>query len=375
MRLNTPGVLALVAIVALAGCTGFAPNATPGSGPGADTPETGETIDNADDPDEAASTGTVRFYVSDERNAIGDFEHLNVTITGVGFQAAGDTDGDDEETPENETATPTATNDTDAPGDNETEMPDENETDVPEDDESGEWIEYEVEDRTVDLTRLQGDNATLLSEFDVPTGNYTKVFVHVDGINATLENGESANVKLPSEKLQLTQGFTVEANGSVDFVFDITVHKAGNSGKYILTPVISESGIDVPIEDVGDDRNEDAKEERDEEDEESDEGTEDESDNAENAERDEANDALNATFVGPVEPGGEATIRASANGAPVANATVAVDGETVGMTDATGQLSFAVPEDAEELEVEIESGDAEAELETEFEDAPPAPPV
>lgn len=54
------------------------------------------------------------------------------------------------------------------------------------------------------------------------------------------------------------------------------------------------------------------------------------------------------------------------NGSAVANATVEVNDEVVGKTDADGRLAFAVP-DAEEVEAEIEHGDAEAELAGEFE--------
>ena len=65
-------------------------------------------------------------------------------------------------------------------------------------------------------------------------------------------DGEQADVKLPSEKLQLTKPFTVEADSSVSFVFDISVVKKGKGG-YNLLPVVSESGVngkDVDVEEV-----------------------------------------------------------------------------------------------------------------------------
>jgi hypothetical protein len=370
--------IAVATLVVLAGCSGFAPGA--GDRPTAESP----TADGGAEatPGDVTSTGVVQFYVSDEKNAIGDFEHLNVTIEKVGFQRAEEDDEDedeDEEETENatrtteptavnettmtttgaSTGTPTAnatsaatatattpTNATVTEGPEETE-PEEDESED-DDDEAGGWTEYDVENRTVDLTRLQGDNATLLSAFDVPEGSYTKVFAHVSEIDGTLENGETVNVKLPSEKLQLTKGFSVEANESIDFVFDVTVFKAGNSGKYILKPVISESGTDVPIEDVGDDRDEDDRddEERGEE---------------------ERDDELTASFVGTIEPGANATVRVTANGSAATNATVYLDDEIVGTTGDAGEVTFGVPGDGEEIEVTIESGDAEAELEAEFE--------
>ncbi len=158
-------------------------------------------------PTTATTGGTVSFYISDEKNAIGDFRHLNVTISRVGFERTGG--------------------------------------------ESGGWVEFSAGNTTLDLTTLQGENATLVNAYRLPNATYGKVFVHVSEVNATLENGEHVRVKLPSEKLQLNDNFTVTDGSEVNFVFDITVVKAGNSGKYVLKPVISESGTTVPIEPTG----------------------------------------------------------------------------------------------------------------------------
>jgi len=278
--------------------------------------------DGSSDGGTSDGSGTVTMYVSDEVNAIDEFEHLNVTITRVGFHqadAGNETDGGNETDAGNETENETAA------------------------DGGGEWVTHNVSNRTADLTQLQGANATRLADFDVPDGEYDAVFVYVSNVNGTLENGEQVRVKLPSEKLKLNEGFTMGANGSVDFVFDITVTKAGQSGKYVLQPVVSESGTDVPINDV------DAEDEREDD---------------ENPETDDS--ALNASFVGDVTPGENATLTVTWNGSAVANATVEVNDEVVGETDADGRLAFAVP-DAEKLEVTVEAGDAAAELEFEFE--------
>lgn len=45
-------------------------------------------------------------------------------------------------------------------------------------------------DVTLDLTELQGANASLVDSFEVPNGTYTKVFLEVSRVNATLKNGE-----------------------------------------------------------------------------------------------------------------------------------------------------------------------------------------
>ena len=162
-------------------------------------------------------------------------------------------------------------NDSDEDGEMEEDEDGETEGDEGDDSESRDgWVTHDVDSRTVDLTQLKGDNATLIDSPELPAGNYSKVFVYVSDINATLTDGSSVNVKLPSNKLQLNKGFTLEPNGTVSFVYDITVFKAGNSGKYILKPVISESGPDKRVDDVDDRSDEREGDEEQEEDDEED---------------------------------------------------------------------------------------------------------
>jgi hypothetical protein len=231
-------------MLVLAGCSGGTP------ADGGASPEDG-TADGEDGTegmtDDSSTTGTVEFYVSDKPSRIDDFRHLNVTIDRVGFYRAES---------ETETATATATNATVSTVANDSDDTEANESESDEDgsddsENSGE-LTRDVDARSVDLTRLRGPNATLIGTPEIPAGNYTKVFVYVDSINATLKDGSTTNVKLPSNKLQLTKGFELEPNGTVQFVYDISIFKAGNSGKYILKPVISESGADQEIESVDD---------------------------------------------------------------------------------------------------------------------------
>ena len=243
--------------------------------------------------DSGSGTGTVNFYVSDQPGAMEDFDHLNVTVTEVTFVSA---DGNETTKDANE---------------------------------------------TVDLTRLDGANSSLVEQYDVESGDYEKVFLSIGEINGTLENGDSATVKLPSERLQLNQNFTVGDGEDVDFVYDIMVTKAGDSGKYVLRPVASESGTDVPIERVDDDEMDDG----------------DDSDDG-----DDAPDVA-AEFVGNVTAGENATVSVTSGDEPVEGATVTYDG-TDYTTNADGEVTFAVPEDAEEVEVTVEHDGAETELET-----------
>ncbi|WP_302082246.1 DUF4382 domain-containing protein [Salinibaculum rarum] len=260
MHRQTLLTLLTAAMLVLAGCAGStggdgSPSVDETDTPGDEVAQTGDT----------GSTGTVEFYVSDDPGQIDDFRHLNVTISQIGFKQSGDADDEAEnetETPENETADETTTdNTTTADGglatDSQSDTHEsENETAGQEgdDDKKGgdDWITRDVDSRSVDLTQLRGDNATLLDSPELPAGNYSTVFVYISDINATLADGSSTNVKLPSNKLQLNKGFTLEPNGTVSFVYDITVFRAGNSGKYILKPVISQSGPDQTVRNVDD---------------------------------------------------------------------------------------------------------------------------
>ena len=327
----------LAVALLLAGCVGGqgGPTASPVSGDAGtttlaesttagETTNTGTTAEGTTGDAETTGSGggatAVNFYLSDEQNAMDDFAHLNVTVSEIGFQRAG-----------------------------------------------GGWTIREVDRRVVDLTRLRGANATRLGTVPVENGTYETVFVHVAEVNGTLTNGEQVRVKLPSQKLQIHQSFAVGANESVDYVFDISVFEAGKSGKYILKPVISESGTDKEIESVDDERPDGGEERDDKKDDEknaNDEAGEDEKAvSDESAPEDET--ALNATFVGNVTRGGNATVSVTRNGTDVVNATVSVNGAVAGETAADGTLTFAVP-DADELEVEVETENGSAELERTF---------
>jgi len=404
------GALAMAALLVLAGCS----SAVPGSNTQVQTTE-------ADGGDGATTDGStsadLTFYVSDRPGAIEDFEHLNVTITKIGLhktsgddgaddgdetESANDTTADDAnadavqtttvedpnettvtmtttESTETETetedseATETETEDSDETeteesDETETEESDETETEESEesDDSEGDdaenegWVMKDVDNETVDLTKLKGANATAIGNLSVSAGEYDKVFVYVSDINATLENGESVNVKLPSEKLQINKAFTISENSSPDFVFDINVHKAGGSGKYILRPIVSESGTGDQVEIEKVDKNgkpenpgANGKDKGDDDDETESEVEDDDSD----SER-----TLEATIQGAVRAGEDVTLAVTDGDGAVANATVTVNGEAVGETNADGTLTFEVPDD-DELEVTVESDDAEVELE------------
>ena len=192
---------AVVVIIALIGYFGlrpvFFPPGTipqPGPTPVAPSPQPGPApIIPSPQPN---PEGNFVFLISDDVNAIADFASFNVTISKIGLLPSGDTD---------------------------------------------QWLEFEPEVNEVDLTLVQGDKTQEIWRGNIPEGQYTKVFIYVSDVEGILASGE-ATVKLPSGKLQISKPFEVTSGEVTNFIYDITVIKAGESGKYILKPQIAESG-------------------------------------------------------------------------------------------------------------------------------------
>jgi len=144
--------------------------------------------------------GNFAFLVSDEVNAISDFQKLNLSMSKVILHLEGDEE---------------------------------------------KKIEFEPEIQMVDLTDLQGNQAQEIWRGDVPEGEYSKVFLEVSQVSGILwDVGEEVEIKLPSGKLQISKPFKVESGEVTNFVYDLTVVKAGKSGQYILKPQIGQSGAD-----------------------------------------------------------------------------------------------------------------------------------
>ncbi|PVV83706.1 DUF4382 domain-containing protein [Dehalogenimonas alkenigignens] len=140
-----------------------------------------------------------RFLVSDAPNDIGDFSSLVVTVDRVALLKKG-ADGEA-------------------------------------------WVAFTPEVKQFDLTQLIGAASRQLWQGEVPEGEYTKVELIASSVKGTLKSGETIDIKLPSNKLQIGIPFTVGAGTVTSFTFDITVNKTGQgSGKYILSPQAAESG-------------------------------------------------------------------------------------------------------------------------------------
>ena len=183
------------------------PPTTPGATTEAPTPPTTPTDTpppSSPEPEyvwpEPMADGNFVFYVSDAPNDIGDFSRLVVTIDSIELKPR---DG-------------------------------------------GKWILITPVESQADLVQLPGDLASELWRGDVPAGDYSAVFLNVSTIDGVLQQtGATADIMLPSERLHITTDFSVGEGGTTAFVFDITVHKTGQSGasaRYVLSPQASESG-------------------------------------------------------------------------------------------------------------------------------------
>lgn len=189
--------IAVVIVIALMGYFGLRPMLFPAG----TIPEPGP-IPIAPSP-QPSTEGNFVFLISDEVNAIGDFESLNVSISKIGLLLGGDTD---------------------------------------------QWVEFEPEVKQVDLTLVPGDKTQEIWQGNVSEGQYTKVFIYVTDVHGILkETGQTVDVKLPSQKLHISKPFQVTTDTVTSFTYDLTVVATGSpqSGiKYILKPQVDQSGAD-----------------------------------------------------------------------------------------------------------------------------------
>ncbi len=144
--------------------------------------------------------GNFAFYISDDVNAITDFESVDIAISKVGMQRK----------------------------------------------DTGEWVEFEPEVPSVDLVKLPGEVTQEIWRGDVPKGEYKQVFIYVDNVTGILDaTDQEHEIKLPSNKLHMTILFTVSNDAVTGFTYDLTVFATGNEQNvmYMLKPVAEESRV------------------------------------------------------------------------------------------------------------------------------------
>jgi len=147
----------------------------------------------------ASPNGNFAFLISDEVNAINDFDRVLVNISKIGIQQSDD-----------------------------------------------KWIEIFPVEEVVDLTTVPGDAYKVIWQGGLPDDNYQQVFIYVDNVTGYRKGKTQAvEIKLPSQKLHMAIPFTISETEVTSFTYDLTVFATGVSknSKYILKPQIGESGV------------------------------------------------------------------------------------------------------------------------------------
>ncbi len=125
----------------------------------------------------------------------------------------------------------------------------------------GQWIDLPVEPMEVNLLELTNGVDTLLAEAELDPGHYKELRLILGDDNTVMVDSTLQNLKVPSGQqsgYKIKFKTDLEAGDELDIVVDFdagrSVHKAGNSGKYILKPVLKafvESGDEVEVGSVG----------------------------------------------------------------------------------------------------------------------------
>ena len=109
------------------------------------------------------------------------------------------------------------------------------------------WITlaHEGEDQKINLLSLVGGNAAHLGEIEVPAGEISQIRLLLGEDNYMMQNGQRINLTTPSAQqsgLKLKIDKPLNPGISYDLIIDFdaskSIVKAGNSGKYILKPVL-----------------------------------------------------------------------------------------------------------------------------------------
>jgi len=141
--------------------------------------------------------GNFAFLVSDEPDDINDFEYLDITISRVRMQTLG----------------------------------------------SDKWLEFTPDIRTVDLTRLQGEQFQEIWRGHVPAGQYARVRIYVSEVNGKLKStGQTLDLNVPGGIVHMLVPFEVTTDMVTIYTFDITVMATGDDGTYMLKLQLNESG-------------------------------------------------------------------------------------------------------------------------------------
>ncbi|WP_373495834.1 DUF4382 domain-containing protein [Aquiflexum sp.] len=109
------------------------------------------------------------------------------------------------------------------------------------------WINlaHESEDKKINLLSLVGGNSAHLGEIEVPSGKISQIRLLLGEDNYIIQDGQRIDLKTPSAQqsgLKLKIDKPLNPGISYDLIIDFdaskSIVKAGNSGQYILKPVL-----------------------------------------------------------------------------------------------------------------------------------------
>jgi len=101
------------------------------------------------------------------------------------------------------------------------------------------WTTVVAEPQVFDLITLV-NVSTVLGEQDLGIGDYTQIRLSIDSAVVTID-GKDYPLEVPSDKLKLTKGFSIEEGKTTTLTLDFDAKesiKDSGSGDYKLTPVI-----------------------------------------------------------------------------------------------------------------------------------------
>ena len=108
----------------------------------------------------------------------------------------------------------------------------------------GGWETIEDEAQTFDLIQLQNGVSTALASGDVPSGHYGQIRLLVGEGSNVVVDGVTHDLEIPSglqSGIKVIGGFDVPEGGTLDMTIDFDAAKSivlTGSGKYSLKPVI-----------------------------------------------------------------------------------------------------------------------------------------
>jgi len=94
-----------------------------------------------------------------------------------------------------------------------------------------------TQDVRFDLLALQ-DISQDLSTTQLPVGDYVKIRLHIKDATATFQDGSTADLNVPSDKLDLIIHFQIEEDSTTKVLIDMTADTVAISNSNNLKPII-----------------------------------------------------------------------------------------------------------------------------------------